>query len=573
MNFRKAWIFLESVDMYGTLEQRLVDPKNAQRDHKLWWHGGSTPDFEPCDFDAPTLRKSLYLVKDNGISQRIGVATDGEVSMRGILENKMPGYELLAVLPPIFPESLGDPSFCATHSVRFPYIAGEMANGIASVQMVVEMANAGMLSFFGAGGLGFEKIEKALNDLDQILGDRKPWGVNLLYTPESPSFEERFVDFCIRKRVRHVSASAFMKITPALVRYAATGLSIDHRGEIRRRHFLFAKISRTEVARQFLSPAPTEILDRLVSQGLLASQEAELAKQIPLAEDITVEADSAGHTDGRPLTVLLPLISRLRDEISKKHGYKSRIRLGAAGGLGTPTSVAAAFALGAAYVLTGSINQAAVESELSDEGKQMLANAESTDVTMAPSADMFELRVRVQVLKRGTMYGAKAQRLYDFYCKYDSLEAIPQDLLTKLERDYFRAPITSIWEETKVFWKNRDESQLRKAENDPKTRMALIFRWYLGHGTRWAIAGEPSRKADYQIWCGAAMGAFNDWTAGSHLAEPKNRTVVQIAYNLLEGAATVTRAHQLRSYGVHVSPAAFCYKPRMLRLGEFNKTL
>ena len=57
---------------------------------------------------------------------------------------------------------------------------------------------------------------------------------------------------------------------------------------------------------------------------------------------------------------------------------------------------------------------------------------------------------------------------------------------------------------------------------------------------------------DYQIWCGPVMGAFNVWSEGSFLAEPENRNVVQVARNLLEGAAVVTRAHQLRSYGVPV---------------------
>jgi hypothetical protein len=60
------------------------------------------------------------------------------------------------------------------------------------------------------------------------------------------------------------------------------------------------------------------------------------------------------------------------------------------------------------------------------------------------------------------------------------------------------------------------------------------------------------------------MGAFNRWTAGTFLAEPGNRTVVQVALNLLEGAAVVTRAHQLRTYGVPVPAQAFAFSPRNL---------
>jgi hypothetical protein len=94
--------------------------------------------------------------------------------------------------------------------------------------------------------------------------------------------------------------------------------------------------------------------------------------------------------------------------------------------------------------------------------------------------------------------------------------------------------------------------------------MALVFRWYLGMSSRWAISGETSRRTDYQIWCGPAMGAFNRWAKGSFLADPAHRGVVQIALNLLEGAAVATRAHQVRALGVAVPPGAFDYTPRRL---------
>jgi hypothetical protein len=54
--------------------------------------------------------------------------------------------------------------------------------------------------------------------------------------------------------------------------------------------------------------------------------------------------------------------------------------------------------------------------------------------------------------------------------------------------------------------------------------------------------------------------------AGSFLAPPAGRTVAQIALNLMEGAAVVTRAAQLRSYGVPVPASAFEFRPRPLRL-------
>jgi hypothetical protein len=69
---------------------------------------------------------------------------------------------------------------------------------------------------------------------------------------------------------------------------------------------------------------------------------------------------------------------------------------------------------------------------------------------------------------------------------------------------------------------------------------------------------------DYQIWCGPAMGAFNSWVKGSFLEPVVNRRVDQIALNLMEGAAVITRAQQLRASGLPIAPASFNYRPRPL---------
>jgi len=470
----------------------------------------------------------------------------------------------MGCLPAIYPEWLGDRAFCAAHGLRFPYVAGEMANGIATTAMVIAMARAGMLGFFGAAGLPFERVEAAVDTLAKELGDRASWGVNLIHSPNESELEERVAGMLLERGVARISASAFMDLTPAVVRCAAAGLHVDAQGRIARRHHLFAKVSRPEVAHKFMSPAPAALLRPLVERGRISAQEAQLAARVPVAHDITVEADSGGHTDNRPLVALLPTILALRDSVCSQHAYAAPIRVGAAGGLGTPHGVAAAFALGAAYVLTGSINQAALESGLSTDAKAMLAQADIADVMMAPAADMFEQGVKVQVLRRGTMFGMRGARLYEAYLAHPSLEAIPADTRARLEREVLHTSIAEAWRETLAYWERRDPSQLALAERDPRHRMALVFRWYLGHASRWAITGETGRRSDYQIWCGPAMGAFNRWVAGSFLADPQQRSVEQIARNLLEGAAVVTRAQQARCHGVAVPPSAFDFRPRRL---------
>ncbi|GIF23625.1 PfaD family protein [Actinoplanes tereljensis] len=473
-----------------------------------------------------------------------------------------PHAEMLGTLPPLYPEWLGERSFNQTHNVRFPYVAGEMANGIATVASVVAMARARMLGFFGAAGLALPAIERAVTELRAALPGRDNWGVNLIHSPSEPGHEEHLVDLLIRAAVPKVSASAFLELTPAVVRCAVAGL----RPEGRARQ-LFAKVSRPEVAARFLSPAPPEILRRLVERGQITRDEADLAARMPLAEDVTVEADSGGHTDNRPLAVVLPVIMALRDELTRRYGYARPIRVGAAGGLGDPAGVAAAFAAGAAYVVTGTINQLAREAGLSDAAKDLLARADLADVAMAPAADMFEYGIKVQVLRRGTMFAARAGQLYETYLAYGSLDEVPDATRERIEKDVLRGTFEDCWQQTRQFWLGRDPREVDRAERDPRHRMALVFRSYLGLSSQWAITGEPTRVTDYQIWCGPAIGAFNRWTAGSPLAQPARRTVVQIALNLLEGAAMVTRAHQLRSYGVPVPGEGFAPRPRLLSLG------
>src|SRR5580692_3667856 len=123
-------------------------------------------------------------------------------------------------------------------------------------------------------------------------------------------------------------------------------------------------------------------------RGELTAEQARLAARIPMAQDLTAEADSGGHTDNRPAITLLPTMLALRDRMQERHGYAEPLRVGAAGGISTPAAAAAAFAMGAAFVLTGSVNQACVESGSSDAVRQMLAEAGQADVIMAPAADM-----------------------------------------------------------------------------------------------------------------------------------------------------------------------------------------
>lgn len=459
---------------------------------------------------------------------------------------------LRGVVRPIPAESLGSAAFRATHGVRMAYVVGAMAGGIASVEVVVAAARAGLLGFFGSGGLPLEAVDAALARIAVEAGDG-PWGCNLLHNPIEPDIEERTVDLLIRHGVRVAEASAFMGLTPAVVRFRTHGIHEGPGGAPMAPNRLFAKVSRPEVAEKFLRPPPADILDALVGRGELTPEQAALASRIPMAEDVTAEADSGGHTDHRPLVVLVPSLVALRDRIADLCGYRALgmvPRIGAAGGLGTPRAVHAAFALGADYVLTGSVNQACVEAGTSPVAKEMLAEAGWWEVATGPAPDMFEIGAKVQVLGRGSMYAQRAQRLYDLYKAYDGIAEIPAAERERVEKQIFRRSLDEVWADTRKYWMERDPRQAERGDVDSHHQMALTFRWYLGMTSRWARVGDIDRKRDFQMWCGPAMGGFNEWARGSALAPLPQRTIARVGAALMHGAAALARADLARAQGL-----------------------
>ncbi len=464
------------------------------------------------------------------------------------------------VVPALRLEDLGDAGFRAQHGLRYAYVTGAMANGIGSADIVEEMARAGMLGFFGSAGLSLQRVEAAIDRITRSLGDL-PFGFNLIHSPNEPDLENAVVDLYLRRGIRLVEASAYLNLTPAVVRYRLHGIHADAAGRVVTPNHVIVKVSRVEVASKFFAPVPDALLQELVKGGHLSAEQARLAATVPVAQDLTAEADSGGHTDNRPAITLLPTMLALRDRMQATHRFSQPLRVGAAGGIATPASVAAALAMGADFIVTGSINQACVESGSSDLVREMLAQAEQADVIMAPAADMFEMGVKVQVLKRGTMFAMRAAKLYELYRVHSSLDEISAAERAALEKNLFRAPLEEIWSQTRVYFQQRDPAQIDRAERDAKHKMALVFRWYLGQSSRWANAGEPTRKLDYQVWCGPAMGAFNEWARGSFLEQPRKRRVVTLALNLLYGAAVTLRVQMLRCQGITVDPAAVRLAP------------
>ncbi len=555
--------------MSPSVNSMLVWPSFSQQMHIGWWKG-----------DPATLGSDQVMIAGmlgNLTRPVFAVLKDGEIcfSNQGDISFDLtarPGgsLPLMGFAAPSLLENLGDASFCRDHGLKYAYVGGSMAHGISSPEIAIQLGRNGMLGFIGAAGDSPAKVEKAILQMKN-LKEPVPFGFNLIHSPNEKGLEDVIVDLYLKHEVRLVEASAFLAMSLPLVRYRVAGIHEDANGRIITPNRVVAKVSRVEIASKFFAPPPDKMLQKLVEAGTITEQQARLAAKIPVAQDLTSEADSGGHTDNRPAVSLHPTMIALKNRLQAEYKYDQPLRVGFGGGTGTPASAAAAFAMGAAFLVVGSVHQACVESGTSDAARVMLANAGQADIAMAPAGDMFEMGVTVQVLKRGTMFPMRAQKLYELYRRYDSLESLPASERQTLEKTVFMDTLDNVWAGTAEFFRQRDPSQLEKAQNDPHHKMALVFRWYLGLSPRWAVAGEESRKVDYQIWCGPAMGAFNEWSKGSFFEKPENRKVVDVAMNLLYGSALELRMTQLRNQGLNFAGSLSAVAPQTV--DQINKLI
>ncbi|WP_426448180.1 ACP S-malonyltransferase [Paenibacillus sp. S-38] len=459
---------------------------------------------------------------------------EGSQNSDGHSRAKAPPVSFVQPLPASRAEMLGCSQFKQDYGLKYAYLAGAMYKGIASKDLVVRMGRAGMMGFLGTGGLGLRQIEEAIQSIQRELRDGQAYGMNLLHQANKPEREEEQARLFIQYGIRNIEAAAYITMTPALVLFRAHGLSMNPDGSVGANNRIIGKVSRPEVAEMFLSPAPEPLVDKMLRQNRITREQARMLQQVPMADDLCLEADSGGHTDGGVAYVLMPAITRLRDEMMRKYGYRKRVRIGAAGGIGTPEAAAAAFMLGADFIVTGSINQCTVEAGTSDAVKDLLQQMNIQDTTYAPAGDMFEIGARVQVLRKGVFFPARANKLYELYVQHNSIDEIEEKVKKQLQERYFKRSFQEVYDEVK---RHYSEEEMEKAESNPKRKMAMIFKWYFANSSRMAIAGTPDCQVDYQIHCGPALGAFNQWVKGTEWESWNRRHVDELGIKIMTDTA------------------------------------
>lgn len=441
--------------------------------------------------------------------------------------------------PALSPQTLGSALFRKRFGIRYAYVAGAMYHGIAAPRLVVRMGKAGLIGFFGTGGLLLAEIEKGIQYIQGELRNGEAYGLNLLANYDYPEIEQQSVELYMRYQVSLIEAAGFIQMTSALVLFRAKGLKRGIDGRIESVHRILAKVSRPEVAEAFMSPAPNYLIQQLLKAGQITEEQAELVSKVPVSEDICVEADSGGHTDGGIPTVLFPAMQQLKRLMEQKFDYAESISMGLAGGIGTPEAASAAFLMGADFILTGSINQCTVEAGTSDDVKMLLQDINVQDTEYAPAGDMFEIGAKVQVLKKGVFFPTRANKLFSLYNHYGSLDEIPEKTRAQLQTTYFKKTFEEVWNETRQFFGEQGmQHEIAKAEANPKHKMALIFRWYFGLSTRLALSGTQDSRVNYQVQTGPALGAFNQWVKGTPFEAWSNRHVDEIGKLLLTETAS-----------------------------------
>jgi len=150
------------------------------------------------------------------------------------------------------------------------------------------------------------------------------------------------------------------------------------------------------------------------------------------------------------------------------------------------------------------------EAGTSDFVRKTLRKTGYADVAMAPAADMFAMGVKLQVVR--LPFVGRANKLYELWLKYNSIDDIPANVRKDIEKKIFKGSLEEVWAGTKDYYIKwlKDPETIRKAEEeDPKLKFELICKSYLGQSSGFAQRDVKGRRMDAQIWCGPAIGAYN----------------------------------------------------------------
>src|SRR5437773_10068305 len=90
-----------------------------------WWTAnGASLALDPSTVNDAVndIFQPLYIVNT---VKGYALGRGGEAVMGGTSQNGQ-AYPVVGFVSPVHPENLGDPTFCADHGIRYPYVSGGM---------------------------------------------------------------------------------------------------------------------------------------------------------------------------------------------------------------------------------------------------------------------------------------------------------------------------------------------------------------------------------------------------------------------------------------------------------------
>ncbi|MCS0602771.1 acyltransferase domain-containing protein [Streptomyces sp. LP11] len=409
-------------------------------------------------------------------------------------------------------ERLGSARFQERYGTELAWVVSGTGDGAVGDEVCRAARTAGLAAF----------TDPVADGPDQAsLGEaaRSGWGIGLRPGPDA----DAQVTALLAHGVRHVEAGHPHGPDAALVRFRFTGA---HRGPagtpVAARHVL-ARVTGLDQAAAFLRPPAPALLAELVRTGGLSAGEADAARELPVASDLAVQAPGGWHDDGADAYQLLPSVALL----AARSPGPEPVHVGLCGVAGTPEQAATAFALGAAFLVSTSLTACAPAARLADPLKDTLARAGDDDVTWAPTERHGTLGVPARVLRRGTLFPARAGLLHRLLREQRYFADVPEHRRRHIEEHLLGGPAT-------------------EPPADGRLRTADVFRRYARETARRTPAGEPVRPLDHQLPCDPELTHFNRATVGTALAAWTARTPEAVAGHLLTNAAELLTERTLR---------------------------
>jgi NAD(P)H-dependent flavin oxidoreductase YrpB (nitropropane dioxygenase family) len=275
---------------------------------------------------------------------------------------------------------------CKKLGIDFPIFAFSHCRDV-----VAEASKAGAFGVLGAVGFMPDQFARELDLLDKAVGDR-PYGVDIVIPAHDVAGTEKEADE-LRKEL-------YDSVPPQHIQFAKKVLAengvpelpegVQHEGQYllrstaatARRHVEIAlEHSNVKLIANALGAPPPDLTQQIKAAGRLVAGLCGDATHAKKHSDLGVDVIVAQGSEGGGHTGEIGSIVLWSEVIDLVHPTPVL----AAGGIGNGRQIAAALAMGAQGVWAGSVWLPTVESDLTDEAKQLLLQARTKDTVRSRS--------------------------------------------------------------------------------------------------------------------------------------------------------------------------------------------